>query len=70
MVRCIGLGVLRKLFGLKSEEVTGDWRKLHNEEPRDLYSSRIIMREIKWRRMGWAGRGALWGRRERNAGVR
>jgi hypothetical protein len=43
--------VRRKMFGLKRDEVTGRWRKLHNEEPRDLYSSPSIIRIIKSRRM-------------------
>jgi hypothetical protein len=45
----------RVLFGPKRDEVTGDWRKLHNEELRDLYSSRSIIRIIKSRRMRWGG---------------
>jgi hypothetical protein len=47
--------VLRKIFGLKRDEVIGEWRKLHNEELRDLYSSKSIIRIIKSRRMRWAG---------------
>jgi hypothetical protein len=47
--------VLRRIFGPKRDEVTGKWRKLHNEELRDLYSSPSIMRIIKSRRMRWAG---------------
>jgi hypothetical protein len=47
--------VLRRIFGLKRDEVTGEWRKLHNEELRDLYSSPSIIRIIKSRRMRWAG---------------
>jgi hypothetical protein len=45
--------VLRRIFGLKRDEVTGEWRKLHNEELRDLYSSPSIIRIIKSRRMRW-----------------
>jgi hypothetical protein len=47
--------VLRRLFGPKRDEVTGVWRKLHNEELHDLYSSPTIVRVIKSRRMRWAG---------------
>jgi hypothetical protein len=46
--------VLRRMFGLKKDEATGGWRELHNEELRDLYSSPIIIRIIKSRRMRWA----------------
>jgi hypothetical protein len=47
--------VLRRIFGAKRDEVTGEWRKLHNEELRDLYSSPSISRIIKSRRMRWTG---------------
>jgi hypothetical protein len=47
--------VLRRIFGPKRDDVTGDWRKLHNEELHNLYSSPNIMRMIKSRRMRWAG---------------
>jgi hypothetical protein len=43
--------VLRRIFGPKRDEVTGEWRKLHNEELRDLYSSPSIIRIIKSRRI-------------------
>jgi hypothetical protein len=47
--------VLRRIFGSKRDEVTGEWKILHNEELRDLYSSPSIIRIIKSRRMKWAG---------------
>ena len=47
--------VLRRIFGHKRDEVTGEWRELHNEELNDLYSSPSIVRLIKLRRMRWAG---------------
>jgi hypothetical protein len=47
--------VLKRIFGLKRDEVTGGWRKLQNEERPDLYSSPSIIRIIKSRRMRWAG---------------
>jgi hypothetical protein len=47
--------VLRRIFGPKRVEVTGEWSKLHNVELNDLYCSPIIVRVFKWRRMIWAG---------------
>jgi hypothetical protein len=58
--------VLRKIFGPKRDEVTGEWRKLHNEKLRDLYSSQSIIRIIKSRRMRRAGHVARMGEK-RNA---
>jgi hypothetical protein len=55
--------VLRRLFGAKRDGVTGGWRKLRNEELRDLYSALSVIRIIESRRMRWAGHGARkWGR--------
>jgi hypothetical protein len=54
-LRVFGNKVLRRIFGPKRDNVTGGWRKLHNEELRDLYSSPSIFRIIKSRRMRWAG---------------
>jgi hypothetical protein len=45
--------ILRRIFGPKRDEVTGEWRKLHSEKLRDLYSSPNIIRMMKWRRMRW-----------------
>jgi hypothetical protein len=59
-----GNRVLRKIFGPKRDEVTGEWRKLHNEELQDLYSSPSIVQVIKSRRMRLAGHVALMGSRE------
>jgi hypothetical protein len=53
--------VLRRVFGPKRDEVRGEWRRLHNEELNDLYSSPNIVREIKSRRMRWAGHVARMG---------
>jgi hypothetical protein len=47
--------VLRRIFGPKRDEVTGSWRKLHNVELRDFYSSPSIITILKARRMRWAG---------------
>jgi hypothetical protein len=47
--------VLRRIFGPKRDEVTGEWRKLHNEELHNLYSTPDIIRQVKARRMRWAG---------------
>jgi hypothetical protein len=58
--------VFRRIFGPKRDEMTGEWRKMHNEELRDLYSSLSIIRIIKSRRMRWAGHVARMGEK-RNA---
>jgi len=55
--------VLRRIFGPKRDEVTGEWRKLHNEELNDLYSFPNIIRVIKSRRMRGAGHVARLGER-------
>jgi hypothetical protein len=59
--------VLRRIFGPKKDKVTGGWRKLHNEELHNLYSSRSIIKIIKSRRT-WAGHVARMGRREIHIG--
>jgi hypothetical protein len=53
--------VLRRIFGPKRDEVTGEWRKLHSEELHNLYSSPNIIRQIRSRRMRWAGHVARMG---------
>jgi hypothetical protein len=53
--------VLRRIFGPKGDEVTGEWRQLHNEELNNLYSSPDIIRQVKSRRMRWAGHVARMG---------
>jgi hypothetical protein len=53
--------VLRRIFGPKMDEATGEWRKLNSEELHNLYSSPDIIRQIRPRRMRWAGRVAHMG---------
>jgi len=59
--------VLRRIFGPRKDEVTGEWRRLHNEELNDLYCSPNIVRVTKSRRMRWAGHVARMG--EERGGV-
>ena len=61
--------VLRRVFGPKRDEVTVEWRKLHNEELSDLYCAPNIVRAIKSRRMRWAGYVARMGRGKEYTGV-
>ena len=58
--------MLRRIFEPKRDEVTGEWRKLHNKELNDLYCSPSIVRGIKSRRMRWVGHVA---RMEESRGV-
>jgi hypothetical protein len=60
--------VLRRIFRPRRDEVTGDWRKLQNEELHNLYSSPNIIRMINLRRIGWAGHEARMGRRGMHIG--
>ena len=53
--------IVDRIFGPRRNEVTGEWRRLHNKELNDLYSSPNIVRVIKSRRMGWAGHVARMG---------
>jgi len=57
-------GVLRRIFGPKRDEVTGEWRKLHNEELNDWYCSPNTVHVIRLRRMRWVGMWHVWGRGE------
>jgi len=61
--------MLRRIIGPRRDEVTEDWRRLHNEELNDLYSSPNVVRIIKWKIMRWAGHvarmvGSWWGKPE------
>jgi hypothetical protein len=53
--------VLRRIFGPKRDEVTGEWRKLHSAKLHNLYSSPVIIRQVKSMRMRWAGHVARMG---------
>ena len=64
-LRVFGNRVLRRIFGPKRDEVTREWRKLHNEEPEDLYYSPNIILLIKLGRMSWVGCIASMGGEER-----
>ena len=59
-------GVLRRIFGSKRDEVSGEWRKLHNEDLKSLYSSPNIVRVIKSRRMRFGAACGPYGGRERS----
>ena len=61
MLRVCENMVLRRIFGSRRDEVTEEWRRLHNEELNDLYASTNIVRVIKSRRMRWAGHVARMG---------
>jgi hypothetical protein len=61
MLRVFENRVLRRVFGPKRDEVTGEWRKLHNEALNDRYSLPNIVRVVKSRRMRWAGHVARMG---------
>jgi hypothetical protein len=60
-LRVFEKGVLRRVFGPKRDEVTGEWRNLHKDELNDLYSLPNIVRVVKSRRMRWVGHVARMG---------
>jgi hypothetical protein len=60
--------VLRRIFGPKRDEATGDWRRLHNEELHDLYPSPNVVRVNKSRKMRWIGHVARTGKGEAYTG--
>jgi len=57
--------VLRRIFGPRRDEASGEWKRLHNEELKDLYSSPNTIRVLKSRRMKWAGHVARYGGQKR-----
>jgi len=61
MLRVFESRVLRRMFGPKRDEVTGEWKKIHSEELNDLFCSHNIVRVTKSRRMRWAGHVARMG---------
>jgi hypothetical protein len=67
-LRVIENRVIRRTFGPKKGEVTGEWRNLHNEELHNLYSSPYIVRKIRSSRMRWAGHVARMGEERRGKG--
>jgi hypothetical protein len=69
MLRVFENKVLRRIFGPKRDEVTGEWRRLHNEELYALYSLPNIIRVTKSRRLRWAGHVARMGRGEVHTGL-
>jgi hypothetical protein len=60
-VRVFENRILRRIFGSKRDEVAGEWKRLHSQELHNLYSSPNIIRQIKSRRMRWAGHVAHMG---------
>jgi hypothetical protein len=66
-LRVFEKSVLRKIFGPKMDDVTRGWRKLHNEELHNMYSSTSIIRMVKSKRMRWAEHTARKGRRGMHA---
>jgi hypothetical protein len=61
--------VLRRIFGPRRDEVTGDWRKLHNEELTNLYSSLNIIGTMKSKRVRWVGHVARVGEKRNAYGI-
>jgi hypothetical protein len=60
-LRVFETSVLRRIFGPKRDQVTGEWAKLHNEEFNDMYFSPVVILVNKWRRTRWAGHVARMG---------